>query len=103
LSELGRSSHLRNSDKKGTVVGQTPYPNSLRIIWDGSRWPITIHRDYLQLLKEEVSNADGRPRHAGAGEEVADPERPGSRGSDPEPLRVLLMSVAHRRPHQSSD
>jgi hypothetical protein len=103
LSEFGRSCHPRISDKKGTVVGQTQYPNSLRIIWDGSRWPVTIHRDYLQLLKEEVSNADGRRRHASAGEEVADPERPRCHGSDSEPLSVLLISVAHRRPHQSSD
>jgi hypothetical protein len=64
LSELGRSHHPRNPEKKGTIVGRTQYPNSLRIIWDGSRWPVTIHRDYLQFLKDEVLNADGRLRHA---------------------------------------
>ena len=60
LSELGCSRHPRDSQKRGTIVGPTQYPNSLRVIWDGSRWPIPIHRDYLQLLKEEISNADGR-------------------------------------------
>jgi hypothetical protein len=59
LSELGCSRHPRDSEKKGTIVGQTQYPNSLRIIWEGSRRPVTVHRDYLQSLKEEVSNADG--------------------------------------------
>jgi hypothetical protein len=63
LSELGCSRHPRESDKKGTIVGETRYPNSLRIVWDSSRWPITMHRDYLQLLKREVSDADGRSRH----------------------------------------
>jgi len=62
LSELGRSRHPRDKEKKGTIVGQTLYPNSVRIIWDGSRWPVAVHRDYLQLLKEEISNVDGRPR-----------------------------------------
>ncbi|SHN65661.1 hypothetical protein SAMN05444170_0758 [Bradyrhizobium erythrophlei] len=54
LSELGCSRHPRDSRKKGTIVGQTQYPNSLRIIWEGSRWPVTMHRNYLRLLKEEV-------------------------------------------------
>ena len=55
LSELGRSRHPRDTEKKGTIVGSTRYPNSLRIVWDGSLWPIAVHRDYLQRLKEEVS------------------------------------------------
>lgn len=62
LSELGCSRHPRDAEKKGTVVGNSQYPNSLRILWDGSRWPVAVHRDYLQLLREEVSKADGRPR-----------------------------------------
>jgi hypothetical protein len=63
LSELGRSRHHRDTKKKGTIVGRTQYPNSLRIVWDGSRWPIAVHRNYLQLLNEEASNADERSRH----------------------------------------
>jgi hypothetical protein len=63
LSELGRSRHHRDTKKKGTIVGRTQYPNSLRIVWDGSRWPIAVHRNYLQLLNEEVSNADDRSSH----------------------------------------
>ena len=59
LSELGCSRHPRVSEKKGTIVGQTQYPNRLRIIWDGARWPVTMHGDYIQLLEEKVSNADG--------------------------------------------
>lgn len=62
LSELGCSRHPRDTEKKGTIVGNSQYPNSLRIVWDGSRWPVAIHRDYLQLLREEISKADGRPR-----------------------------------------
>jgi hypothetical protein len=62
LSELGCSRHPRNTKKIGTIVGNSHYPNSLRIVWDGSRWPVAVHREYLELLKDEVSNADGRPR-----------------------------------------
>jgi hypothetical protein len=53
LSELGCFRHPRDSEKKGTVVGRTQYPNSLRIIWEGSRHPITMHRDYLQPLEKK--------------------------------------------------
>ena len=67
LRELGFSRHLRDSEKGGTIVGLTQYPNSLRIIWDGSRWPVTMHRYYLKLLEEKVSNADGRSRHSQRG------------------------------------
>jgi hypothetical protein len=62
LSELGCSRHPRDSDKKSTIVGQTRYPNSLRTIWDGSRSPVTMHKDYLQFLKEEVLNTIARSR-----------------------------------------
>jgi hypothetical protein len=61
LSDLGRSRHRRNSEKKGTIVGQTQYPNSFRIIWDGSRRPVTIHRDYLQPLEKEMPMDDQSP------------------------------------------
>jgi hypothetical protein len=64
LSELGCSRHPRDSKKMGTIIGQTQYPNSLRIIWEGSRRPVAMHRDYLQLLKGELSSADGRSRRA---------------------------------------
>jgi hypothetical protein len=58
LSELGSARHSRDSEKTGTIVGQTQYPNSLRIIWDGARWPVTMHRDYLRILKKKASNGD---------------------------------------------
>jgi len=63
LSELGCSRHPRDTKKIGTIVGNSQYPNSLRIAWDGSRWPVAVHREYLELLKDEISNADGRPGH----------------------------------------
>jgi hypothetical protein len=61
LSELGCSRHPRNSNKIGTIVGNSQYPSGLRIVWDGSRWPVAVHREYLELLKDEISNAGGRP------------------------------------------
>jgi hypothetical protein len=61
LSELGCPRHRRNTTKIGTIVGNSQYPNSLRIVGDGSRWPVAVHREYLELLKDEISNADGRP------------------------------------------
>jgi hypothetical protein len=62
LSEFGCSRHPRDSDKKGTIVGQTRYPNSLRVIWDGSRSPVTMHKDYLRFFKEEVLNTVAQSR-----------------------------------------
>lgn len=60
LSELGCSRHPRNTNRIGTIVGNSQYPNGLRIVWDGTRWPVAVHREYLELLKDEISNADGR-------------------------------------------
>ena len=62
LSELGCSRYPRNTNKIGTIVGHSSqYANSLRLVWDGSRWPVAVHREYLELLKAGVSNAGGRP------------------------------------------
>jgi hypothetical protein len=58
-SKLGCSRHPRDSQKRGTIVGPTRYPNSLRVVWDGSRWPIAVHRDYIQLFEEDASNGSG--------------------------------------------
>src|SRR5450755_1654412 len=51
LSELGCSRHPRNTNKNGTIVGNSQlYANTVRLIWDGSRWPIVMHKEYLKLL-----------------------------------------------------
>jgi hypothetical protein len=64
---LSRSKLNEEEARKLSNFGQPQYPNGLRIIWDGSRWPVTMHRDYLQLLEEKVSNADGRSSHVQRG------------------------------------
>lgn len=49
-SELGSVRHPRYASIQGTVVGggSGRYPNSVRVLWDGSRTVVAIHRDYIQ-------------------------------------------------------
>ncbi|WP_315837799.1 hypothetical protein [Bradyrhizobium prioriisuperbiae] len=51
-SELGSLRHPRYAKLQGTVVrdGNGRYPNSVRVLWDGSRTAVAIHRDYIQLI-----------------------------------------------------
>jgi len=41
---------LRLAGKTGTVTGVGYYPQSLRVILDGSKAPITLHVDYVAAI-----------------------------------------------------
>lgn len=43
----------RLGNKFGTVISRGKYLNSLRIVIDGSRTPLTLHRKYLELADED--------------------------------------------------
>jgi hypothetical protein len=63
LSELGFFRHPRYVGKEGTVVGRGSYPSGLRVVWGNARSPITMHTDYLELVKKVTRNAEGGSRH----------------------------------------
>jgi hypothetical protein len=56
LSKLGEARNPRlKSGAEGTIVGRSQYKSSLRVIIDGRKTPLSMHRDYI----EPISRGDG--------------------------------------------
>jgi hypothetical protein len=45
MSALGAARCPRIAEKEGIIVGEGRYSNSLRILFDGSKLPVSLHRD----------------------------------------------------------
>jgi len=56
LSPLGAVRCPRIAERQGVVVGVGRYSDSLRVLLDGSKLPVSLHRDYLE---QELSTSDG--------------------------------------------
>ena len=50
LNQLGIERHPRTDLRAGTVIGKASTPNTLRVLFDGSKTPVSLHRKYIQLL-----------------------------------------------------
>ena len=61
LSELGRKRMSRNRATTATVVGFGRSETTIRIIFDGSSYPVSIHASYL----ERDPSRDASPRDHG--------------------------------------
>jgi hypothetical protein len=48
MSPLGATRCPRLAGKEGVVVGGGQYPSTVRIIFDGSKTPKSLHRDYVE-------------------------------------------------------
>jgi hypothetical protein len=48
MSALGAERCPRIADKKGVIVGEGRYSNSLRVLLNGSKSPVSLHRDYIE-------------------------------------------------------
>jgi hypothetical protein len=53
MSALGAARSPRLAKKEGTIVGASRINSSLRVLLDGSKSPISLHRDYVELLISE--------------------------------------------------
>jgi hypothetical protein len=49
LSALGAARCPRLADREGVIVGGGRYPSTVRVIFDGSKSPMSLHRDYIEL------------------------------------------------------
>jgi hypothetical protein len=47
MSPLGADRCPRLADKEGVIVGGGQYPCTVRVIFDGSKSPTALHRDYI--------------------------------------------------------
>ena len=48
LSSLGAARCPRLADKEGVVVGGGQYRSTVRVIFDGFKSPMSLHRDYVE-------------------------------------------------------
>jgi len=50
MSAPGAARCPRIADKEGILVGEGRYSNSLRVLVDGSKLPVSLHRDYIEQI-----------------------------------------------------
>jgi hypothetical protein len=48
MSKLGKARNPHFADKEGTVVGSSRLNNSVRVLFDGRRTPVSLHPDYVE-------------------------------------------------------
>lgn len=53
MSVLGAARSPRLAKKEGIIVGVSRVNSSLRVLFDGSKSPISLHRDYIEQLIAE--------------------------------------------------
>jgi hypothetical protein len=53
MSALGAARSPRLAKKEGTIVGASRINSSIRVLFDGSKSPTSLHRDYVEQLISE--------------------------------------------------
>jgi len=48
MSKLGKARNPHFADKEGTIVGSSRLNNSVRVLFDGRRTPLSLHPDYVE-------------------------------------------------------
>ena len=54
MSALGAARSPRLADKRGIIVGTTRHSRSIRVLLDGSKFPVSLHRDYIEPIPCDV-------------------------------------------------
>jgi len=50
MSPLGSARSPSLAGKEGIIVGSSRYYSSVRVQFDGIKYPMTLHRDYIELI-----------------------------------------------------
>jgi len=50
MSAFGAARSPRLATKEGTIVGCSRLNSSIRVLFDGSKSPISLHRDYVEQI-----------------------------------------------------
>jgi hypothetical protein len=53
MSLLGAARNPRLADKEGTIVGSSRINSSVRVLFDGRKSPISLHRGYIEQVSSE--------------------------------------------------
>jgi hypothetical protein len=54
MSTLGAARNPRLADKEGTIVGGSRLNSSVRVLFDGRKSPMSLHRDYIKLIPSQT-------------------------------------------------
>lgn len=57
MSTLGAARCNRLALKTGTVIGRSIYSSSVHVMFDGNKSPCTLHRDYIELVSSNETEA----------------------------------------------
>src|SRR6266849_2925602 len=65
MSVLGAARCPRLSRNEGIIIGGGRHNSSIRVLFDGSKSPISLHRDYIEQIQSDAdyccSSTDGAP------------------------------------------
>ncbi len=50
MSSLGSARNPSHAGKEGIIIGSGRYYTSVRVRFDGAKNPMTLHRDYIELI-----------------------------------------------------
>jgi hypothetical protein len=50
MSALGAARCPRIAEKQGIIVGTGRYSNSIRVLFDGSKLPVSLHQGYVEQI-----------------------------------------------------
>jgi hypothetical protein len=54
MSALGAARNPRLAQKQGTVIGGSRLNRSVRVMFDGRKSPMSLHRDYIEQIPSEA-------------------------------------------------
>jgi hypothetical protein len=54
MSLLGAAHNPRLAEKEGTIVGSSRLNSSVRVLFDGRKSPISLHRGYIMQIPSEA-------------------------------------------------
>jgi hypothetical protein len=52
MSELGAARSPKVAGKQGVIIGGGRYNSSVRVLFDGYKSPMSLHRDYIEPLPQ---------------------------------------------------
>jgi hypothetical protein len=55
MSALGAARCPRITDREGIIVGCGRYSNSVRVLFDSYKSPVSLHRDYIDQIPPDLA------------------------------------------------
>jgi hypothetical protein len=66
MSALGAARCPNLAGKEGVIVGSGQYRSTVRVIFDGYKWPTSLHSTYVEAVAEQDCLPSGRTDRQGA-------------------------------------